>query len=321
MPTQKPSRAAASKSKQPPAQSSFSKAMQEMQQQPATAFPNISARWLLSAAGVVVLLALACAWLTLCLLFWQGSWQLLYHPKAAITRTPASVGLSYETIHFATTETGTPQLTGWWLPAADSGKTITGKTVLLLHGADGNLGDTVDTLAALHRQNLSVFAFDYRSFGQSLPARPSEEHLRQDAESALSYLTQTRHIELNSIVLYGTGLGANLAAELAASHNALAGAILAQPQADPVASIFSDSRSKLVPAHWIVSDRYDLTQASQSLKVPSLWLIAQPTDGRPPVIPQAYETVASHKTAATLRVPFETDPNYTLELKRWLDDL
>src|SRR5271155_2787317 len=83
-----------------------------------TAFPNVSLRWLLAAVAVTILGGLALAWLTLCLLYWQGNWQLLYHPKADITSTPASAGLPFESINFAATETGVTQLTGWWIPSS-----------------------------------------------------------------------------------------------------------------------------------------------------------------------------------------------------------
>jgi len=47
---------------------------------------------------------------------------------------------------------------------------------------------------------------DYRGYGQSKFARPSEARWREDAESALRYLTATRHIAANSIVLVGRDL-------------------------------------------------------------------------------------------------------------------
>ena len=64
---------------------------------------------------------------------------------------------------------------------------------------------------------LNVFAFDYRGYGQSHFAHPSETRWREDAESALSYLTGTRHIPANAIILVGKDLGANLALEVAVS--------------------------------------------------------------------------------------------------------
>jgi hypothetical protein len=300
--------------------SAFDKAMHDLRHSPG-AFPNVSLHWLLSAAAIAILGAIFCAWLTLCLLFWQGSWQLLYHPKAAIANTPSSAGLTFETIHFAATETGTNQLTGWWIPSPTARN-----TVLYLHGADGNLSDTVTTLAALHAQNLAVFAIDYRGYGQSQPihdaGHPNEKQLRQDAEWALTWLTLTRNTPAKTIVVYGTGLGANLAAELAADHSELAGILLDQPLQDPLAAIFNDSRSHLVPAHWLVKDRYDLSAAAASLRISSLWLFAQSNQGSPKAQKNsAYQSDPSKKTAVWLNAPTTSDPHFAEILHRWLDDL
>jgi len=276
----------------------------------APAFPNVSARWLISALGIVLLAIVAFAWLILCWLYWQGSWQFIYHPTSAITRTPASVNIPYEPVRFAATEAGAPQLFGWWIPATDSAH-----TVLYLHGADGNLSDTLDTVALLHNQNLSILAFDYRGYGQSTPVHPSEKRLLEDAQSALDWLTGTRHVAPGSIVVYGSQLGANIALQLAANHGALAGVVLDEPLPDPLRPLFSDPRSRLVPAHLLVRDRYDLTKPAQSLKIPSLWLIALST------APTAYHAITAPKTEVTLPSPIHANPALPTELKRWLDDL
>jgi uncharacterized protein len=312
MPSTKPSRAKRKAAARPSAFEKASKNLHHDHQ----AFPNVSPRWLLAAAAIVFLGALACAWLTLCLLYWQGSWQLLYHPKAEITRTPASASLAFEQIHFADTETGIHQLTGWWLPNASSHL-----TVLYLHGADGNLSDSVPTLAALHSQNLAVFAFDYRGYGQSQPARPNEKQLRQDAEWALTWLTLTRSISAKSIVVYGSGLGANLAAELAADHSELAGVILDQPLQYAMAPVFNDPRTRLVPTRLLTKDRYELNAPAASLRIPSLWLLTQPAEHQTSESPEAYKMAHVQKTVVWLQPPFAADRHFAESLQRWLDDL
>lgn len=337
MSSSKPTPAKPARTANPPqAPSAFEKAMHDLRHAPG-AFPNVSMRWLASAAAIALLAAAALAWLALCLLYWQGSWQLLYHPRAAITRTPASIGLAYEPIKFAATETGATQLTGWWLPAENARF-----TVLCLHGADGNLSDTVDALASLHHQNLAIFAIDYRGYGQSQPLRPNERQLRQDAEWALTWLTLTRSIPAKTILVYGTALGANLAAELAADHSEMAGIILDHAQADATAAIFNDPRSHLVPAHWLVSDRYDLLSPAGQLHVPSLWLMPQqqtpppngpgiPPDPYASVRPKsskwitpigdAYTRVPGPKMVAWLSKPSTADLHFQETIQRWLDDL
>jgi len=301
------------------APSAFEKAMNELRNSPG-AFPNISVRWLLGAAAIVLFAACTCAWLALCLLYWQGSWQLLYHPISAITRTPASEGLAFESVHFAATETGTTQLTGWWMPARESKF-----TVLYLHGADGNLSDTLDTLTTLHQQNLTLFAIDYRGYGQSLPIlggnHPSEKRLRQDAEWALTWLTLTRQVPARSIIVCGSGLGANLATRVAADHSELAGVILIQPFRNPLATVFSDPRSRLVPSHLLVKDRFDLNAPSAALRISSLWLLDQPQADQPEIPPNFFKSIPAQKTIAWLKPPVIRDPDFGETLRRWLDDL
>ena len=323
MPTPKPDRKKPDRKKQArknPAKpqqrmpSSFEQAAEALRQ-PRAQFQPVSVRWLLGAAATAVIAAVLCGWLTLCFLYWTGNWQLLYHPTTAITRTPATAGLPYEPVKFAATETGTTRLTGWWIPAISA--PAARLTVLYLHGPDGNLSDTVDLTAALHYQHLNVFAIDYRGYGQSQPlheaGHPNEKQLRQDAEWALTWLTLTRHVPAKNIVVCGTGLGAILATELAADHSELAGVILDQPPQDAMAPVFSDSRSRLVPTHWLIKDRYDLTAAASTIKTPSLWVASN--------IPEAYRAVTGQKTALALRGSILSDAAFGPELRRWLDDL
>jgi hypothetical protein len=287
-----------------------------------TAPPTVSARWLLTAVGLALLAAAACAWGALCLLFWQGSWQLLYHPSSAITRTPASVSLPFNPVGFATTESGQPRLKGWWIPAAQDAP-LSRFTVLYLHGQNGNLGNSVDTLANLHAVGLNVLAFDYRGYGQSQFAHPSEARWREDVEWALQYLTATRHVAPGSILLDGRELGANLALEVAAAHSDLAGVILESPMDTPLSAVFDDPRAHLVPAHFLVRDQYDLNAPASSLKVPSLWFLqsaGNSQSGRPEQL-RAFEKVIAPKMQVWFSSSTTERTDFGKSLARWLDDL
>ena len=283
--------------------------------------PRVSGRWLLGAVALAAVAAALCGWCALCLLFWQGSWQLLYHPAAVVARTPASAGLAFDSVGFAATDAGVPRLSGWWIPAAPSAA-FSRFTVLYLNGQDGNLGGTVDALARLHAVGVNVLAFDYRGYGQSAFVRPSEAHWRQDAEWAVQYLSETRHIDRGAIVLDGEGLGANLALKVAAAHPELAGVVLDSPLEDPMAAIFDDARARLVPSHLLVRDRYDLNQAATALRIPSLWLerIAQPGQGGSTHEPDAYRKVAAQKMLVWLNPSADADKQFEDALSRWLDD-
>jgi uncharacterized protein len=283
------------------------------------AHPTVSGRWLLSGLAIVLLAALLCAWGTLCILFWQGSWQLLYHPTSAVTRTPASANLPFESIGFNTTPSGESQLHGWWIPAASSQARF---TAIYLHGETGNLGDTVPALISLHNAGLNVFAFDYRGYGQSHFLHPSEARWREDAESALQYLTGTRHIPTASIVLIGRDLGANLALEVAAAQPDLAAVILEQPLESPTAAIFNDPRAHLVPAHLLVRDRWQADAAASNLLIPSLWFYWTPAGtAHDADTPQVYRTVPARKTIVWLTNSPDELRLFNSALSAFLDQL
>jgi uncharacterized protein len=287
------------------------------------ASPLVSGRWLLLALAGALAAAALCVWLVLCLLYWQGSWQLLYHPSSAITRTPASAGLAFDSIGFATTPAGIARLRGWWIPAAP-GTPQSRYTVLYLHDKDGNLSGTVDQLVQLHAAGVNVFAFDYRGYGQSQFAHPSEKRWLEDAEQALAYLINTRHIDPHSLVLDGRGLGADLAVELAAAHPELAGVVADSPLEDAASALFEDARAHLVPAHLLASDRWDLSSAAADLRMPSLWFLPfpeQPKSGAPAENPPFFGKVKGPKMFVWLPPGQATTISFPAEFSRWLDSL
>jgi pimeloyl-ACP methyl ester carboxylesterase len=274
---------------------------------------TVSGRWIASALALIFIGAAVCVWGALCLMFWLGSWQLLYHPSATVRRTPASAGLAFDPVAFAASDTGVPQLHGWWIPASSGSRF----TAIYFHGADGNLGDTIDGLAQLHSAGLNILAFDYRGYGQSQFIHPSEARWREDADSALQYLTGTRHVAASSIILVGSGLGANLALEIAAAHPELAGVVLDQPLPSPMDAIFRDPRVRLVPAHLLVHDRWDAP--ATALRIPSLWLVVNNAQTGPATL------VSSRVTSPKMVVFLSNDGKQVSEsaaaLSRWLDSL
>lgn len=286
--------------------------------------PTVSGRWILIAFGVVIAAAVLCGWASLCLLFWQGAWQLLYRPTSVVARTPAAAGLAFEPVSFATQETGAPRLRGWWIPAANAGAAK--YTVLYLHGRVGNLGDCIPKLAEIHAAGVNLLAFDYRGYGQSEFVHPSEAHWQQDADWALYYLTATRQVPVSQIVLAGSGLGANLALEVAAAHPELAGVVLDAPINAPVDLVFHDARAHLVPAYLLFHDRYRMLKPAAGLRIPSLWILETDTTGASEQAPKqplinAFNAITAPKS---LVYPAESpDPmlNLTAELTRWLSSL
>ena len=181
----------------------------------------------------------------------------------------------------------------------------------------------VNALSRLHAAGLNVFAFDYRGYGQSHFAHPSQTRWREDADSALAYLTGTRHIPASAIVLVGRDLGANLALEVASAHADLAGVVLEAPLESPTAAIFNDARARLVPAHLLVRDRWQSPIAASNVLIPSLWFywIPERSTELEQDKPEAYEKVPARKSLVWLTDSPDEPEQFMSALSRWIDQL
>lgn len=153
------------------------------------------------------------------------------------------------------------KLFGWYV-AAQADRPV----ILWCHGNAGNIINRLENLRELYRIGLSVFIFDYRGYGRS-QGKPSEEGLYQDALGAHDYLTRTRMIRPERIVIFGRSLGAAVAGELAVQKPA-AGLILesAFPSLGAVAKLHYGG----VPLHWLLGADFALIDRLPQLSLSKL---------------------------------------------------
>lgn len=262
---------------------------------------------MIGALLVVIAAAAICAYATLGLLFYQGQWQFVLHPVKTVTTTPHA---KFDEVRFDATDTGVNQLDGWWIPA-DPGSRWSGDVILYLHGGAGSLSNCVADVDALHALGINVFAFDYRGYGKSSGPHPTESRMNADADAAWRYLTDTRNLDSAKIVLYGTGVGATLATELAARHPT-AGVVLDAPNEPAWKIIQSDGRAKILPMWLLLNERFDPADTLKSLPVPKLFVDREGTKPR---------TAQLYRDAAAPRQYFElkNDANYAGMMLRFLD--
>ena len=249
---------------------------------------QVKARWLLTALALLVIAALSCAYLSLCLLFLQGQWQLLYHPSHTVGSTPAALGIPFDEVHFAPSENGVTELTGWWLPAPPvddragaPAAAMAATTVLYLHDGAGSLSDALPHIARLHALGCAVFAIDYRGYGASAPGKPSEAAMTADAEHAVTYLLDTRHVAPRSLVLWGRGTGAVIAFDASDSILHLGGQrlpmVLEDASAAALEILRDDPRTRLLPVRILMRDRLDPAPGLATSTVRKLFLAAEPS--------------------------------------------
>jgi pimeloyl-ACP methyl ester carboxylesterase len=232
---------------------------------------QVDPKWLLKAGVLAVFGAAVCGYLALCLLFYQGQWQLLLHP-APMQTIPKDALPEHEDVHFAMTESGQPTLFGWWIPA-DKGATWETDTLVFVPSGSGSMSEATARLTNLHLLRANVFVFDYRGYGNSAKLRrPSEQSMNEDAVSALHYLTDTRHIPPSHIVVVADGLGCLPALHAANQTPGVAGAILDNPRMSQRTVFYADPRTALLPLRLLLRDDFSLDAELQMFKAPKLIL-------------------------------------------------
>jgi hypothetical protein len=234
--------------------------------------PLVTRRWLLGGVGLIILASFAALYFAIGLLFWQGQWQLIFHPSHVVSRTPASSGIAYDEVRFDATETGQTRLTGWWIPgeAGPTGR----PAILYLHEARGSLSDALPDLLALHSLGNDIFAFDPRGFGRSQWEKPSEHHWNQDAEAALYYLASVRHIGPSHLVVIGRGLGSTVAANLTLRRPDLQSLVMIDPQPPTLGLLRAPRWTHILPIRLLARDRFNPAKALASQSVNKLFLVS-----------------------------------------------
>lgn len=239
--------------------------------------PLVAHRWIVWSTALMLGAALLAVYATLALLFWQGQWQLIFHPSHMVDHTPASSGIGYDDVRFGATETGQPRLTGWWVPAAQpsaGGVASPGPvTALYLHDARGSLADALPDVLALHALGVNVLAFDPRGFGNSTWAKPSERHWDEDATAALSYVTSVRHAEMSHVIPIGRGLGATVAATLTLEHPEIRSVAMIDLRAPTLALLEAPQWTRILPVRLLARDHFDADTALHSITASKLFLM------------------------------------------------
>lgn len=260
--------------------------------------PLVNHRWLIGGVGAVILASFVAIYFAIGLLFWQGQWQLIFHPSHIVAKTPAASSIPFDDVRFDITETGRTQLTGWWIPAA--GSVPQGQpAILYLHDARGSLSDALPDLIALHALGSDLFAYDPRGFGKSQWAKPSEHHWDQDAEAALYYLASVRHIGPSHLIVIGRGLGATTAANLTLRHPEIRSLVMIDPQPPTLGLLRTPRWTHILPLRLLARDRFHPAKALASSSLDKLFLLPQDTAGPGYVAGAAAPVTVIHGTALT----------------------
>ncbi|MBK5931843.1 alpha/beta hydrolase [Halochromatium salexigens] len=126
-------------------------------------------------------------------------------PRVPATRSPAALGLAFETVRILTVRGRT--LTGWLLPAADATR-----TVIILHGWGSNAEQMLPLAQPLHQAEFNVLLFDARNHGASDgDSFSSLPRFAEDLGAAITWLRQQHPSCSTRIAVLGHSVGAGAA--------------------------------------------------------------------------------------------------------------
>ncbi len=200
----------------------------------------------------------AIGYVLVCSILYFQQQRLMFFPSRQLKNTPTLYGLDYQDVWLPISDKQgqIQRIHGWWIEAKQPNAPV----ILYFHHNAVNIGANVSQALQFHQLGYSVFLFDYRGFGQSEGAFPTESQVYEDAQIAWDYLTQERKIPGNQIIIYGHSIGGAIAIDLASKNSESAALI--------VHNSFTSMRdmTKRFGLYWLLPIELILTQQFESIE-------------------------------------------------------
>ena len=210
------------------------------------------------------------AYMSATALLWASQSHFIFEPVRTLVVKPAELAFPVAdiTIPVPTAKAGRQALHAWWMPAARGDR----KVVLYFHGNEGNVSTSIGETALLRGLGYSVLVIDYRGYGESDGAFPSETSVYEDAEAALAALLHEWRIRPDDIYVYGHSLGAAVAIDLAAKHPELGGLIVESAFTSIYDMAKLESRYGIFPVGMLLNQRFESINKVSRLSMPVLYI-------------------------------------------------
>lgn len=222
--------------------------------------------------------------------FWATQENAIFKPLEQIAETPADLDppLKYESVEIPT---GQSAVHGYWLPAGDNTP-----VAIYLHGQDATIGKNLHHAQCLNEVGCNVLVIDYRGYGATFDTMtPTESSVYQDAEVAWNYLTQTRRIAPERILIYGHSLGGAIAIELATRHPE-AGGLIAESSFTSVKQMarWKFAITYLLPLDLLLRHQFNSEEKVGSNELPPVLFVHGTDDSKVPcyMCKQLYDAVS-----------------------------
>ncbi|MEN9627443.1 MAG: hypothetical protein RJA10_670 [Pseudomonadota bacterium] len=170
-------------------------------------------------------------------------------PGEAAAQGMQDVWIDYVSQH--PEQAGRPvRLHALWVPQPDPAAPV----ALFLHGVRWDVRASAPRMRSLHALGFSVLGVDYRGFGRSSPAMPSETLVAEDARAAWLWLAQA-HPQARRFI-FGHSLGGAVAVALAAEVGDEAGLIV-EGGFTSTADVLRSTRWGWLPVTGLITQRFD----------------------------------------------------------------
>ena len=241
-------------------------------------------RLLLAASLVALTGQSGCAWLDVK----QRGW--IYRPTPGLLSDWQPITAADEAIWLLrpADKAGDPpqRLRAIWVPSGPvggmAGASSAAPSVLYLHGTFRNLFQNRSKIAAIHAAGFSVLAVEYRGWGESSAALPSEASIVEDAE--LAYTEWQRRVpDPAARILFGHSMGSGVAVELALRHRAPAGyaALVLESAMTSMPDIARDQGVLGSMAAWLTTQQFASINKIDQISAPK-WFLSGTADNTVP---------------------------------------
>ncbi|MEX8191402.1 alpha/beta hydrolase [Comamonas guangdongensis] len=161
-----------------------------------------------------------------------------------------TAGMQEQWIDFRSRDGSAARLHALWMPSSDACAPL----LLFLHGARWNVTGSSPRIRRLQAMGFSVLAVDYRGFGKSSPALPSQASAAEDARAAWGWLG--RQAAGRPRYIFGHSLGGAVAIDLASFVKDESG-VLVESTFTSIPDVFDSMRWGWLPVNWLITQRFD----------------------------------------------------------------
>jgi len=176
----------------------------------------------------------------------------------------AAEGMQDRWIEFRSEETGEPvRLHALWAPQPQADAPV----LLYLHGARYDVRGSAHRMRRMQALGFSVLGVDYRGFGQSSAALPSESMAYEDAAAAWDWLAA--QFPAQARYAFGHSLGAAIAVDLATRRDDLRGLIL-EGGFTSIPDVVSHFKWGWLPVGPLITQRFEAVDRIGRVRAPVL---------------------------------------------------